>query len=50
MSVNVDDLPPQTRAKYCEEHGLYHVKNAIGLFVCPFCECNIDFQQQEESE
>ena len=35
-------MPPQTREKYCEEHELFHTKNSMGLFVCPFCESNVD--------
>jgi len=34
-------LHQQTREKYyCEEHELIHMKNAVGEFVCPFCESN----------
>jgi hypothetical protein len=41
--MNPDELHSQTREqKYCEEHELLHVKNALGDFVCPFCRSNID--------
>jgi|AKVG01.1.fsa_nt_gi hypothetical protein len=38
----VDNLHEQTREKnYCEKHNLIHVKNAVGQFVCPFCEADV---------
>jgi len=38
-----EDLHEQTRKqKYCEEHELIHVKNALGVFVCPFCRSNVE--------
>jgi hypothetical protein len=35
-------MHPQTREKYCETHELFHLKNAIGQFVCPFCDSNVE--------
>lgn len=43
-----DNLHEQTREKnYCEKHDLTHVKNAVGQFVCPFCE--VDDSQNASS-
>lgn len=39
---DVDKLHPQNKELYCEEHDLFHVKNAMGTFVCPFCRADID--------
>lgn len=38
-----EGLNEQTREeKYCEEHDLIYVKNAMGVFICPFCRANVD--------
>jgi hypothetical protein len=40
--MNTDDLHPQTREKYyCKEHELIYLKNAAGIYVCPFCEADV---------
>lgn len=35
---DVESLSPQTRELFCEEHGVFYVKNALGSFVCQFCQ------------
>jgi len=36
--VNPDELDERSREKYCEVHEMWTFKNAVGAFVCPFCE------------
>lgn len=36
-----DNLPPQSKDKYCPEHEMYKVQSARGGFTCPFCESNV---------
>lgn len=38
--MNPDEMHEQTKEKYCEEHEMIYVKNAMGQFVCPFCEAD----------
>jgi hypothetical protein len=41
--VDIENIHEQTRDnKYCETHDLIHVQNAVGQFVCPFCESNVE--------
>jgi hypothetical protein len=42
-STPYDDLHEDTQERYyCDRHELIHVKNALGEFVCPFCEATYD--------
>lgn len=38
--MDEEEMHPQMHRRYCEEHELFHVKNAMGTFVCPFCKAN----------
>lgn len=35
--VYPDNIREQQKEKYCEVHEMWKVKNAIGMFSCPFC-------------
>jgi uncharacterized Zn finger protein (UPF0148 family) len=38
--VDVSNYEDQMLEKYCEEHDMFFVKNAVGTFICPFCEAS----------
>lgn len=48
MELDKDDLHPQTRRdKYCEDHDMIKIQNALSHFVCPFCASNVEVDNDE---
>ena len=47
QQITVHRVHNRTDRYYCYKHNMYHVKNARGTFICPFC---VKYTEQIEKQ